>query len=826
MSIDLGGASAAGSRVLQSERSWHMRDVALSFAIAYLCFAGIAAGEESTGRIEGRVVRVDGEGVAGATVVLNETAMSAVTADDGRFSFVHVDAGTYSISITLPQGVKLPIADVRLASDETKTLTDVVVGFAAAVIVRGASGRAEGIIEAPAAATIVDQAEIERKAPDGQVAKLLEFTPGAQVTQGGLWDFNIGTRGFNRAISRRVAVLLDGRDLALPFFGYQGWPAFSFPLDDLSSVELVRGPSAALYGPNASGGVINLTSKDPKFSPGGMVRAAFGQSNTVNLETRWAGKLGNEWYARVVGGFRRSDGFAVSRVNGPEYSVACAPGTFGDCLPREIVPIDGENAQIFFGGIRLDKYLSGGRMFTVEGGDAQGGFGVFQVTAQRAKAIGRDGKRPWARFSGRGDHFNVAASYDGYYEPSGYVGLTSGTVFNSDSRRLQVDGRTNWSFRQDSVQVVAGATAATENMDSFNPKVGGQTFLFRPVVEDKQALFGLGSWNITRQVKVLLAARGDWSSLHAFQLSPKSSVTYSFASDQSIRLTYSRAFQVPNSLEYFLDAPVAPPVDLSALNGFCAPFGVNCKFGPTPVLALGNENLGVETVRTWEVGYKGVLAEKALVTLDYYRTHSANVATSLLPQLGTALGRINPRFGPWEGPDGLPSAIVDQIRALVPLLSNQIDGSNILAAASYTNFGAVDIQGIDLGLSYFLPSGWRSTASYSWFDFNPLDSPAGAQNLLLPNTPAHTVSAGVAYDRNRIAASLDARWVDGFRWADGYFLGNVESYTTVDLTATYPLTAALGVSLNVSNLLDDRHWETFGGALLRRRALVSLQYKW
>ena len=93
--------------------------------------------------------------------------------------------------------------------------------------------------------------------------ELFEFTPGAQLTRGGLWDFNLGTRGFNRALSRRVAVILDGRDLSLPFFGYQGWPAFSFPLDNLASLEIVRGPNAALYGANASGGVGIMTSKSP-----------------------------------------------------------------------------------------------------------------------------------------------------------------------------------------------------------------------------------------------------------------------------------------------------------------------------------------------------------------------------------------------------------------------------------------------------------------------------------------------------------------------------------------------------------------------------------
>ena len=67
---------------------------------------------------------------------------------------------------------------------------------------------------------------------------------------------------------------------------------------------------------------------------------------------------------------------------------------------------------------------------------------------------------------------------------------------------------------------MAGATAAFEEMDSFNPAVGGQTFLFRPVTSDKEALFAQGTWSVSPQVKVVLAARGDWSSLHDFQFSP------------------------------------------------------------------------------------------------------------------------------------------------------------------------------------------------------------------------------------------------------------------------------------------------------------------
>jgi outer membrane receptor protein involved in Fe transport len=199
--------------------------------------------------------------------------------------------------------------------------------------------------------------------------------------------------------------------------------------------------------------------------------------------------------------------------------------------------------------------------------------------------------------------------------------------------------------------------------------------------------------------------------------------------------------------------------------------------------------------------------------------------TSLLPQLGTALGRLNPNFGPWQGPAGLPPEIVDAIRTAVPLLSNSADGSTILAAASYANFGNVDTQGVDVAVSSVFLSRWRPAVTYSWFDFRIPDGEPDVQGLLLPNTPAHSFSAGLAYD-HRLHVSADVRWVDGFRWADGFFLGDVKSYTTVDLTATHPVAPHLSVTLNVTNLFDDRHWETFGGALLRRRALAGLQYNW
>jgi len=797
-----------------------------------VCFVSIcglpAAASAQNGSIVGRVLHENGTGIPGVSVVVAETATTTITEGDGQFSFRGLPAGTYTLTFLLGRDV-LTVSGVEVAAGVATTLEESVwwdVGLTETLIVRGASRQVERIVDAPAAANLISETSIARRASHGQVAKLLEFTPGARVAQGDLWDFNMGTRGFNKALNRRVGVLLDGRDISLPFFGYQGWGTFSFPLDDLSAVEMVRGPGAALYGANASGGMISMTSKEPRYSQGGMARVTFGQQNTVNAEGRWAGAIGSEWYMRVVGGVRASEGFAVSRVGGPEYSVACAPATFGDCLPAEIVPFDGENTQIYFGGIRLDKYLRNGMLFTVEGGHSQGLFGVFQSGGQRVLSTANDLRRPWARVNLKSDRFNVFTSYDGYYTPKAFRGLTTGTTFNSDSYRLQVEGQTNWRFHQDAVQVVAGGAAAVEKIDSADPATGRQTFLFSPVSAPRQALFGQASWNITDDVRVVVAGRGDWSKLHDFQLSPKTSLSYALARAQTVRLTYNRAFQVSNSLEYFLNSPVAPPTDLSALNAFCSPFGANCGFGPTPVLALGNVDLDVEKVRTWEAGYKGVLGRELFLSVDYYRSRSTDPVTSLLPQLGTALGRVNPNFGPWATPAGLPEPVADQIRTLVPLLSNHLDGSNILAVASYTNFQAVNVQGIDVGINHSFLHGWQTAFTYSWFDFEIPDQAPGTADLFLPNTPTHGLSAGVSYDGARFGVGIDARWVDAFRWADGFFLGDVPSYTTVDLTADVPLGRGASVGVNVANLLNDRHWESFGGALLGRRALMSLQYDW
>ncbi len=783
---------------------------------------------QGSGSIAGKVGRASGTGIGGVAVVVNELGMAELTDSNGSFSFSGVAAGTYSLTFTLGDNVASE-EGVEVSSGTATRVDKTVdwnVAFAETITVVSASRRTERIVEAPAAVTVISEIEIEKQASHGQLPKVLEFTPGAEVTQSGVYDYNFNTRGFNSSLTRRVATLIDGRNPSVPFLGAQEWAAMSFPLDDLASVELVRGPSAALYGANASSGVLNMVTKDPRSYQGGQIRLTAGELSTLNADARWAGSLGKEFYLKLNGGYRSHGDFTVSRVGTTEY-----PG-----LPREVVrlnPLDDD--EISFYSARLDKHFNDGGLLTFEGGDLNLEGPAFQTGIGRVQL--KDVERPWARANYSRPHWNFLA-FQTKRTATEQTALSSGANIPLDTERVAFEVQTNWSFADDKARIVVGASAAEEDIDSFDPRQGRQTLIFAPINNEYSAFFAQLDWNVSDKVKLVLAGRLDENDLHSSQFSPKASLVYSINPNNTLRFTYNEAFQVANYSEFFLAAPAAPPIfALAPLEGiFCAPFGVTCGFSPAVgVLAVGNRNLDLEEVKTSEIGYSGILGGKAFLTVDYYTSENTNFITDLLPMLGTSLGRINPAFGPYQPPAGLPApvqaALLATLRgALGPsffiLSNNPINGAPILAAASYTNFGDVDTQGVDIGLNHYINENWTFNFSYSWFDFDIKNPQPGLSQILLPNSPENKASIGISYSADKWDLSLSGRWVEDFFWAVGPFQGLVPSYETFDLSGNYDVTENVQIGIQVSNLFDNEHWESFGGDILERRALANIAFRW
>ena len=795
------------------------------------------AGAQGKGRIVGRVTHPDGTPLAAVTVAVQGFALAEVTDRNGEYTIDGVPAGNRTVTFTLGDNND-QVPDVEVTAGVTARVNrtlDWNAAFVETITVYSASRRTERVVDAPASVTIITAEEVERQAASGQLPKLLEFTPGAELTQSGMYDFNFNTRGFNSSLNRRVATLIDGRDPAVPFLGSQEWAGISFPLDDLANVELVRGPSAALYGANASSGVLNLTTKRPRDSRGGQLRLTAGELDTTNAEFRWAGGLGGAWYLKAQAGIHSTGDFAVSRHGAAEYTVPCsaAQGITTDCLPQEAVPLARENDDdVRYGSLRIDRYVGEGGLLTLEGGRADIKGPVFQTGIGRVQVL--DAERPWARFNYASNHWNFLAGYTQRKAPE-QLALSSGTNLSLDTHNTQFELQGHLDFAGGDARIVGGVSYRDESIDSRDPKTGLQTLLFEPVDSHREALFAQLDWSLTNRLKLVVAGRYDDSTLHDAQFSPKGSLVFSANPNNTFRLTYNEAFQVPNYSEYFLQANAAPPADLRrSRRSARRAASPAASAGVTRVLALGNKDLKLEQVKTWELGYNAILAGKGYLSLDYYKSKNDNFITDLLPPARHAARPDQPQLRSLTSRRprrAVPVAAAGPAQAAASsdffILSNNLDGTPILAAASYTNFGKVDTQGIELGVNYYFnPRRGRARSPTPGSTSTSRTRHRAWRSLLLPNSPENQFAVGGSYVTKKWDGGVNYRWVDTFRWVVGPFQGDVESYSTVDLTANYRFNDHWGVGANVANLFDDQHWEAFGGDLIGRRALGHVTFAW
>jgi outer membrane receptor for ferrienterochelin and colicins len=781
----------------------------------------------ANGRISGRITRSDGTGIGGVIVQVVELSRAITTESDGSFS-LDVPAGTYTLNFVAGDQA-IAENNVVVTGGATTTVdkkVDWQLSIAETITVYSASRRTERVVEAPAAVTVVAQEEIEAVAASGQAPRIIEGAPGVDFTQSGLYDTNFNARGFNSSLNRRILTLIDGRDPAIAFLGAQEWAAVSFPLDEMQSVELIRGPGSALYGANAFSGVLNMTTKLPRDSAGGRVLLTGGDLDTRRADIRHAGSLGGEWYYRAVGGYAQSGDFARSRNATVEYTVPCASASAINCLRREARPLAMDEVNVKFGGLRFDKHFANTNLLTLEGGYATLEGPVFQTGIGRVQVT--DVERPWARVNFNTSHFNLGAYYDAR-DAENQIALASGAGLYEDSNNMHAEGQTYWDFFGGRTRVVGGVAWNKQEVDTTGP-TGLGTLMAEPKEETQQSVFGQVEFDLSNRVKLVGAARWDDSTLHESQFSPKGAIVFSVNTNHTLRYGYNEAFQRPNYSELFLTAPAGAPVPLAALaaaNPASAPLAPALQslgFTTLPILARGNSALDVEKVKSHEVGYAGIFGGKLFMTLDVYKSSLSNFVTDLLPGANPAA------FPLYVIPTSLPAAVRGGLDSFfTAALGNNKAGLTTVNGApalvlSYTNAGEVDTQGAEIAFNYYLTNNWVLDANYSYFDFEVKDQRAG--DRLLPNAPENKFNAGLAWRGARLDARVAYRWVEEFDWAAGVFVGTVPQYSVVNVAANFKISDMFRLGVDVSNALDDEHYEAFGGDIISRRALGYLGVAW
>jgi len=777
-----------------------------TFALFILCLAS-GAFAQANGRLQGTISK-DGQGVGGVVVLVNEVGSSTLTDPRGRFAIAGLPAGVYTVTLALGTQSSTETG-VRIAEGETVAFDRAVtwdVGFADTITVVSASRRRERIVDAPGAVTSVQQDTLALQGASGQVPRMLAATVGVELAQNGLYDFNLNTRGFNGFLTRRIQTIVDGRDPSIPGTSSQEWWTIDALADDIETMELARGPSAALYGPNSFNGVLNVTSKVPRDSQGVTARIGGGGLGTFKTNVRWAGPAGEGWFIKAQAGHTRSDDFAVSRVTDIEY-----PG-----LPAEIVPLSENPLRLTSGALRADRYFAGDARLVLEGGLTQGEGQVSMTSAGRAQQ--RDITRSWARAAYFAPHWNLTGAVNRRTGDSLLLGANATLLEQGTS--LTFDGQIHQQWQRSRVRAVGGFSVAHKRLDSADED-GRQTLYAERVTSNQGALFGQIDWDASDVVKLVAAARWDESGLHPAQFSPKAAAVFTLRPGQTVRVGYNRAFQVANYTELFADVPAAPPIDLSALESAFAPVlgGVSLGFSSVPILVRGNRALDVEQIRAFELGYSGVLGARTLLRADYYYARVEDFISGYLPG-------ANPAFGPYRAPGNVPAPVASAFEAAanaaVPGLTT-LPGGGPAVVLSPGNSGRVSSQGLELSLDHFVSSTWRLNASYARLAHEVLESSPGAEVYF--NAPAHRFSLGTTASRGRLAGDVSLRWQSDFEWASGVFAGPVPSFTVVDVNVSYDLSPQWRLGGSLANAFNSRHYEAFGADKLRRLALVFLTWR-
>ena len=175
-------------------------------------------------------------------------------------------------------------------------------------VVLSASRLRQPLVEAPSAVTVIDRQMIEASGAR-QIADLMRYVPGAVV---GYNDGNrpvVALQGLSGTYASGVQVLVDGVSVYTPLWGGMQWEELPLSLDDLERIEVIRGPNAAVFGPNSFAGVINIITRYPAANSDWKLTANAGNRGVADLSLSRSSSLENGTNYRVTFGQRASDGF-------------------------------------------------------------------------------------------------------------------------------------------------------------------------------------------------------------------------------------------------------------------------------------------------------------------------------------------------------------------------------------------------------------------------------------------------------------------------------------------------------------------------------------
>jgi len=392
--------------------------------------------------------------------------------------------------------------------------------------------------------------------------------------------------------------------------------------------------------------------------------------------------------------------------------------------------------------------------------------------------------------------------------------IPNGARFDDNTRFYQVDGIYNFKNQITAFDLQIGGQWRLFDLQSngtiFPDNVGGGI-----TINEYGAFVQAGKRVFEDKLKLLGSIRYDKNENFDGQLSPRVSGVFSFSPDHTIRASYQTGFRNPTTQGQYIDLNVISARLLGGLPRFAEQYQVqehtytiqsvfeftedflNNGVPNTDILEPFDfwEPVQPERVQVFEVGYRGIIADKLSYDIAYYR----NVYNDFITQL---------RVRQVQDGAGNPIPIDAAPQAPLSLLAGDFNNTFQI----YTNNDeVVNSQGIAAGMEYLAFDDYEVRANYSW---NKLDEESLSDQFFNEfNTPEHTVNIGLGNRKvtEQLGFNINWRWQSEFEWQSSFAIGTVPAYSTLDFQVSYTVPALKSIfRFNASNALNDYYIANYG----------------
>ena len=478
---------------------------------------------------------------------------------------ISLPAGRYDVVVdqALPYRSER-FENVRVSAGETTTYDVILTSEALSVgginITVGRSIDGQGPGRGPQTAVSVEAREIIGRA-NSNPTDLLNRSLGVDIIKSGAQSGHVVVRSFNNIFSGALHMLHDYRLAGVPSLRVNLMHFMPFVDEDLERIEVVLGPSSALYGPNTANGIIHFIGKSPLDGQGTSVTLAGGERSLFQGSFRSAHLLNPNLGFKISGQYMRGDEWNYTDPNeaaGREFADANPAACLNDKTVRGLDPVDAQIAcnRIGVRDFNIERWSVEARADYkfADDGIVVGTYGRNTSSGIELTGLGAGQTSEWVsdffqarvtkgRFFGQA-YYNTSDAGDSFLLRDGVALVDNSTLFAvtaqhgftmADDRQEFTYGGDYFATRPDSKGTIYGSY---EDDDDIN-ELGGY-------IQSRTAL--------TPELDFVIAGRLDSNSLLASNVfSTRAAFVYQPKPGQSFRASYNRAFSTPSALNYFLD---------------------------------------------------------------------------------------------------------------------------------------------------------------------------------------------------------------------------------------------------------------------------------